>query len=375
MNPSHEGKKEWYKKWENYLIIFGFVIVIGAVFTPFLIIKLNEYKYNLKTFAGLGTVGDFFGGTTVGLLSLASLMFVTAAMFMQKEELKLQRGEVTATRKEYEITNRTMKKQSFDSTFFNMITLHHNILNEITFKNGKGRHAIELMFKEFSKYYRCDNVHDWCNFFFSEICYENEDIKKFFDKQRDYLKENKVMIDNFDLTQNDIAALDKCQKEIVETKITLRKNLFNINSNFNGRLLENMVNWEMTDYREMMRKRVKEPTENLIKYNYSRFYSKEENSIGHYYRNLYRIVKLIQEYEFSIDSSINQLEKKNYRGILRAQLSSYELLMLFYNISYSEKGKKFQKMLLQSDFFEDHIVFDKLIWKSNDDIELKKYRS
>ncbi|PGW74546.1 putative phage abortive infection protein [Bacillus thuringiensis] len=32
-------------------------------------------------------------------------------------------------------------------------------------------------------------------------------------------------------------------------------------------------------------------------------------------------------------------KKRKYRGILRAQLSSFELLVLFYNISYPEKGK------------------------------------
>ncbi|MEM5591914.1 putative phage abortive infection protein [Niallia circulans] len=51
-------------------------------------------------------------------------------------------------------------------------------------------------------------------------------------------------------------------------------------------------------------------------------------------------MKIIQETVFD-DSSIenNEKEKKKYRGILRAQLSSFELLMLFYNVVYSDKGE------------------------------------
>ncbi|MEM5664342.1 putative phage abortive infection protein [Bacillus toyonensis] len=73
---------------------------------------------------------------------------------------------------------------------------------------------------------------------------------------------------------------------------------------------------------------------------YETLYKKHENVIGHYYRNLYRIVKLIQNNVFDSEShERDNEEKRKYRGILRAQLSSFELLMIFYNISYSEKGK------------------------------------
>ncbi|MEM5598393.1 putative phage abortive infection protein [Niallia circulans] len=73
---------------------------------------------------------------------------------------------------------------------------------------------------------------------------------------------------------------------------------------------------------------------------YETVFDKNESVIGHYYRNLYRIMKIIQETVFD-DSSIenNEKEKKKYRGILRAQLSSFELLMLFYNVVYSDKGE------------------------------------
>ena len=85
--------------------------------------------------------------------------------------------------------------------------------------------------------------------------------------------------------------------------------------------------------------------------------------LGTINRNLYRIVKFINESKL-----INNDLKKEYRGILRAQLSSYELMMLFYNVSYSEKGKKFKEQLTKCNFFDNHLLTNKFIW--NDDCEV-----
>jgi hypothetical protein len=103
---------------------------------------------------------------------------------------------------------------------------------------------------------------------------------------------------------------------------------------------------------------------------YEAVYNKNEGSIGHYYRNLYRIIRMIQEEGFDECEEKNEKEKKKYRGILRAQLSSFELMMIFYNISYSEKGKKFRSYLKNTNFFDDHLIQSEFIW-ANDKDELK----
>ncbi|MEM5598392.1 hypothetical protein AAHB53_22520 [Niallia circulans] len=78
---------------------------------------------------------------------------LVAAIVMQKEELSLQRKELKATRNEYEITNATMKKQQFESTFFNMINLQQNILKEIQIDGIYGRDAIKELYNSLEKYY------------------------------------------------------------------------------------------------------------------------------------------------------------------------------------------------------------------------------
>lgn len=263
LNEEQEKKKPWYKRKENFWITAGFFVAIIAISVPFFIMLLTKLGFKLESFEDLGVVGDFFGGTTVGLLSLASILFVTAAIVMQKEELELQRKEVMATRREYEITNLTMKKQQFENTFFNMVTLHHEIVNSIvyndSYKKLQGRHAI------------------------------------------------------------------------AEIKSSLKNTYNNPSSDMLTKMNRSIVH---NRYRADLA--------------YSEFYLKYEPSLGHYFRNLYRIIKWIDE------STLDFNEKKNYLGILRAQLSSSELVLIFYNNS-TKNGENFKKLVDKYDFFDDHL--------------------
>jgi hypothetical protein len=59
-------------------------------------------------------------------------------------------------------------------------------------------------------------------------------------------------------------------------------------------------------------------------------------NVGIYFRNLYRIVKFVHENEVG--------DKFSLTGLLRAQLSDDELLLIFYN-GLSEHGKKFKPLM------------------------------
>jgi len=58
--------------------------------------------------------------------------------------------------------------------------------------------------------------------------------------------------------------------------------------------------------------------------------------IGHYFRNLYTIIKIVDR------SSVEN--KRDYTNIIRAQLSSSELVLLFYNC-ISPWGRKFKPLV------------------------------
>ena len=59
--------------------------------------------------------------------------------------------------------------------------------------------------------------------------------------------------------------------------------------------------------------------------------------LDHYFRHLYRIFKYIDGAD---DLFVSQKKKYEYASIVRATLSQYELIMLFYNGFYHQKFKK-----------------------------------
>lgn len=126
------------------LTTLGILLIIIAVIMPFRVRNYFKPKIeNYKTIADLGTIGDFIGGTTVAFLTAASVVLLLATIIMQRKEIKISQESIVQlvmqtkasieqaeqARKETQITNTTMKKQQFETTFFNMVNLHHQIVD------------------------------------------------------------------------------------------------------------------------------------------------------------------------------------------------------------------------------------------------------
>jgi hypothetical protein len=70
---------------------------------------------------------------------------------------------------------------------------------------------------------------------------------------------------------------------------------------------------------------------------YDEFHKNNQAEVGHYFRNMYNILKFIHQSEAK--------DKKLYSNLLRAQLSAYELLLLFYNCLSDMGNEKFKPLL------------------------------
>jgi hypothetical protein len=86
---------------------------------------------------------------------------------------------------------------------------------------------------------------------------------------------------------------------------------------------------------------------------FGKLYDEYGYLLGHYYRNLYRIIKSIHEIE------IKDFDKKYYAKLVRAQLSEYEVLLLFYNCIWIGDNKF--KILIEEYELLKGINYDKLI--------------
>jgi len=73
-------------------------------------------------------------------------------------------------------------------------------------------------------------------------------------------------------------------------------------------------------------------TEEGVAKEYNLFYENYGDELGQYYRTLYNVLKLVEGSDFIDD-------KKVYTNLVRAQLSRYELLLLFYD-SLSDFGRE-----------------------------------
>lgn len=116
-------KSELFTK-ESWVMYAGIIVCIVAIITPFLILFYVNKSY-LESFEKIGTFGDFFGGTTVGLFNFSSILLVLAAVIIQRKELKETRIQ--------------FQKQQIDNTFFNMINLHNEIVRTLEYKGLLGK--------------------------------------------------------------------------------------------------------------------------------------------------------------------------------------------------------------------------------------------
>lgn len=206
-----------------------------------------------------GEFGDMFGAANALFsgLAFAGLIY---AIWLQRVELRLQREELAATRAELrgqkeqlEAQNRTLRKQSFENTFFQLLRLHNDIVNAIDLvKTGEG----------------------------SRITKGRDCFHMFFNRLKDEYERDK--------------------RARTHTAMS---------------------------------------TIHVVNEVYMRFYTEHEAELGHYFRSLYNTVKLV-------DNSDVQ-DKRLYTNLVRAQLSSYEVLLMFYNC-LSEMGReKFKPLLIE----------------------------
>ena len=101
----------------------------------------------------LNLYGDYVGGTVASVWALSGVLFIYSAFLGQKQQLTLQqielrysRAEMNATREELigqkhamEKLNEINTKQLFESSFFQMISIFHSIVNSIDIRKAEDR--------------------------------------------------------------------------------------------------------------------------------------------------------------------------------------------------------------------------------------------
>jgi len=270
---------------------FTVFLILLLICLIFIFLHINPFgkiiDYNVSQ---TGQFGDTFNGLIGPVIAFCAAILTFLAFYIQYEANKIQRNGLAV--------------QQFDNTFFNLLSNHHQVVNNIdeiwTFDTEKG-HAVGKNIKG--------------RVIFKNVAYS---IKEIFDATEEKYRET-----NFAL-QHVTGMKDKLK-------------------------IDNPIEFFKNDLSTMPQDLDK------LDYIFSIFYGTYRSAFSHYFRNLYHIIKYIDEYDgFNGLYSNEKIKsiKTRYIKIVRAQLSSYELILLWYN-SMQEFGRNFGTLMIKHELLDN----------------------
>lgn len=209
-----------------------------------------------------GTLGDMFG-TINALFSGLALAGIIFTILLQRKELGYQRDELRETRKEFKIQNETLRQQRFENTLFQLIGIHHEVIDKLSFQpQGLG-----------------------------------------------------VNLD------------------IVEKREMLAQAVKDLQAQLKSALIEDSTDEKSKITKSVEPQTFEEAYEKLTKGYHKFYFELYKQVLSHYFRNIYHVFKFIYTSDL-----IKPEQLKFYSSIARAQLSSDELFLIFYNSLIPDLG-------------------------------------
>lgn len=272
-----------------------FPLVLLMVFFLFFPYWFTSRSWFDLDFTSTGQIGDTIGGILGPFIAIAAAILTFFAFWVQFKANEQQKIDLQIER--------------FENKFYNLIEIHRNNVSELIIgtKTG-GRKAYISMFNELKFTYLI--IKDYYNNIYKnkfpdnpvsdEVIFNISYLVFFFGVGAN---SSKVVIDLIGEKNN---SFFQCVEEFIKTNKTGWKTQRNMGETI-GANSENEV-FEL-DIRYM-------PCNGHM------------SRLSHYIRNLFQIVKYIDEQ----DEDIIPYEKKfQYAGTLRSQLSNHEQLLLYYN--------------------------------------------
>lgn len=265
--------------WPRAIAICLDIWILGAVFTH---LWANIFFDEVDdTNSKRALFGDSFGAVNA-LISAFAFAGMLVAFFLQRYKLRLQRKELQLTRDEmneqtiqFKKQNDTLQRERFEMTFFNMLGLQQQIVNELsTNQTEEIRRDLWDGFISYSKDFPVDEKISGRNLFYHAFCNIIHEIQHDSSESIEKLRGMKSILETYGFEQ----------------------------------------------YTEMTT-----PT-----------------YFDHYFRHLYTILNFIDRQE----NTFTQEERYHYAKILRATLSRYELVWLYY-YGLSDYGNEKLKPLIE----------------------------
>lgn len=130
-----------------------FQLAVVALAVVFLV---NLFSIGKSTF---GEWGDFFGGVLNPIFTFLTFMGLLVTIVLQQTELREARAEMKRSADALHEQNISLRRQTFEATFFQMLSVHTGIVASIDLvsdegKVTRGRDCFSVFYTRLSKIYR-----------------------------------------------------------------------------------------------------------------------------------------------------------------------------------------------------------------------------
>jgi Putative phage abortive infection protein len=240
-NSPDDAEREVAEAAEHVKKLTRFAYIGGAVAVLVLLAYLIRFAGPVSDSpANWGQFGDYVGGLLNPTFSFLALLALLATLGLQIRELRISARELKNSAVALVKQNDTLRQQTFEATFFQLLRLHNDIVGSLEF--------------------------------------------------------NKL-------------------------SLTGRACLSHYKDELEGTLINDHAK---NDYK-------------MFRASYDIFYREHQSALGHYFRLLYKIVKLVKR--------TAGIDQRFYTNLVRAQLSSAELMLLFYNSLSAWGEEKFKPLV------------------------------
>ncbi len=274
--------------WIKFLpFIFAFVMIL---FFPILFTKFYWFKLD---FTDTGEIGDTIGGIMGPFIAIAASILTFMAFWVQYKANEQQRKDI--------------KLERFENKFYELLRLHKSNVDELILSNKiRGRESFVSFFYELRLIYKIVD-----NFIINDSeSYQNINQMSFSYRifffgvglySEKYFK--------YDLGKEEKLLYEKVKPFLMKAQDDIKSHL---DKNPEKPYLYNLKNdGTKSDY--------------SFEFQYIPF-SGHANILGHYYRHLFQTVNFIISQDL-----LDEDEKYSYIKTLRAQLSNFEQLNIYYN--------------------------------------------
>jgi hypothetical protein len=141
----------------RFYIGLAILLIIGAGVT---VVTIYNGYLHPEQYKELGAWGDFTGGLLNPILTFLTFVGVLITIVLQRIELALTRSEMSRSADALEAQDRSLARQRFEATFFEMMKLQNEIISGIDLiaadgsRETKGRDCFKIFYTRLTKIYR-----------------------------------------------------------------------------------------------------------------------------------------------------------------------------------------------------------------------------